>query len=203
MKIHTGLIIMISDLASCSTNATIRLLDPLESLIIQIPPLDKLPLYTSKAEAGVTLLNAVRKKLICTLLAGKLNQCFFKVSVTLTVILFIVSTMVLLVFMYFYHQFNLRDVCFPKISTKQTAIKLLLQVPNECSVALFEKLSERYQLLALHAKTSSEQPTCVYSEHLSQTILVPFMKKKKLNHHMRNILTKMRNPSLTPPLNLS
>ena len=70
MQIHTGHIIIRSYLASCSTFPAIKLrlslLDPLESWIMQVPPLDNLPyihLYTSKAEAGVTLLKAVQKNL--------------------------------------------------------------------------------------------------------------------------------------------
>ena len=65
---HAGHIFLRSDLASCSTIPAnkFRLLlpDPLESLIMQVPQLDGLPLYTSQAEAGMTLLKAVRKKLI-------------------------------------------------------------------------------------------------------------------------------------------
>ena len=68
MHIHTGHIIIRSDLAPCSAIPAIKLRlslqDPLESLIMQVPPLDDLPSYTSKAEAGVTLLKAVRKKLL-------------------------------------------------------------------------------------------------------------------------------------------
>ena len=67
-KIHTEHIIKRSDLASSSTIPAIKLRlslpDPPESLIMQVPPLDDVPLYTSKAEAGVILLKAVRKKLI-------------------------------------------------------------------------------------------------------------------------------------------
>ena len=59
MRIHTGHIIIQSDLASCSTITAIKLRislpDPLASLIMQVPPLDDLPLYTSKVEAGVAL----------------------------------------------------------------------------------------------------------------------------------------------------
>ena len=78
MQIHTGNIIIRSDLASCSTIPAIKLrlslTDPLESLIMQVPPLDDLPLYTSKAEAGVTLLKAVRKKLISSPRVRQVNQ---------------------------------------------------------------------------------------------------------------------------------
>ena len=128
MQIHTGHIIIRSDLASCSTIPAIKLRlslpDPLQSLIMQVPPLDDLPLYTSKAEAGVTLLKAVRKKLISSprvrqvnhlveisrpfaqdmkLLKPSLTREFnqyvpFKVSFTLTVTVFIVSTVLHLVF---------------------------------------------------------------------------------------------------------
>ena len=148
MQIHTGHIIRRSDLASCSTIPAIKLQlslpDPLESLIMQVPPLDDLPLYTSKAEAGVTLLEAVRKKLISSPKVRQVNQLVeiarpfaqdmkllkpsltrefnqyvpFKVSFTLTVIVFIVSTVLHLVFMYFSHRFDLRDRIFPKSRRK-------------------------------------------------------------------------------------
>ena len=85
---------------------------------MQVPPLDDLPLYTSKAESGVTLSDAVRKKLIGSPGFGLINQLLekarpfaqdmkllkpsltrdfyqyvhFKVSFTLAVIAFIVST---------------------------------------------------------------------------------------------------------------
>ena len=162
MQIHTGLIIIRSDLGSCSTIPASRLRlslpDPLESLIMQVPPLDDLPFFTSKTEAGVTLLKAVRKKLISSPIVLEVNQLVelarpfaqdmkllkpsltrefnqyvpFKLSFTLTVIVFIVSTVLHLVFMYVYHRFNLRDRIFPKPSTRNNAIRPVLQVPKGC-----------------------------------------------------------------------
>ena len=41
---------------------------------MQVPPLDDLPFYTWKAEAGVTLLKAVRKKLIGSPRVRQVNQ---------------------------------------------------------------------------------------------------------------------------------
>ena len=78
MQMHSGHIIIRSDFAYCSTIPAIRLRlslpDPLESLIMQVPPSDDLPLYTSKAEAGVILLKAVRKKLISSPKVRQVNQ---------------------------------------------------------------------------------------------------------------------------------
>ena len=88
----------------------------------------------------MTLLKAVRKKLISSPRVRQLNQLVeiarpfaldmkllkpsltrefnqyvpFKVSFTLTVIFLIVSTVLHLVFMYVYHRFNLKDRIFPK-----------------------------------------------------------------------------------------
>ena len=99
---------------------------------MQVPPLDDLHFYTSKAEAEVTLLKAVRKKLISSLRVRQVNQIVelarpfaqemkllkpsltrelnqyvpFKVSFTLTVTVFIFSTVLHLVFMFVYHRFN-------------------------------------------------------------------------------------------------
>ena len=149
MQLHTGHIIMRSDLASCSTIPAIKLRlslpDPLESLILQVPPLDDLPLYTSKAEAGVTLLKAVPKKLLSSPRVRQVNQLVeiarpfaqdmkllkpaltrefnhyvpFKVSFTLTVIVFIVSSVLHLALMYVHHWFNLRVRIFPKPSIRK------------------------------------------------------------------------------------
>ena len=185
MQIHRGHIIIRSDLASCSTIPAIKLRlslpDPLESLIMQVPPLDDLPLYTSKAEAGVTLLKAVRKKLLSSPRVRQVNQLVeiarpfaqdmkpsltrefnqyvpFKVSFTLTVTVFIVSTVLHLVFMYVYHRFNLKDRIFPKKTVKKNAIKPILHVPHECLPAVFEKLSKRYHLLLQNEKTADILP---------------------------------------------
>ena len=78
MQIHTGNIIIRSDITSCSQIPAIKLRlslpEALVSLIMQVPPLDDLPLYTSKAEAGVTLSKAVRKKLISSPRVRQVNQ---------------------------------------------------------------------------------------------------------------------------------
>ena len=188
MQIHAGHIIIRSDLASCPTFPAIKLRlyvpDPLESLIMQVPPLDDLPLNTSKAEAGVTRLKAVRKKLISSPRVRQVNQLVeiarpfaqdmkllkpsltreinqyvpFKVSFTLTATVFIVSTVLHLVFMYVYHRFNLKDRIFPKKTVKKNAIKPILHVPHECSPAVFEKLSKRYDLLLQNDKTAEILP---------------------------------------------
>ena len=179
MQSHTGHIIIRSDLASCSTiKLRLSLPDPLESLIMQVPPLDDIPLYTSKAEAGVTLLKAVRKKLISSPRVRQVNQlveiarpfaqdmkllklsmtCEFNQYVPFKVSFFIVSTVLHLVFMYVYHRFNLKDCIFPKKTVKENAIKPILQVPHECSPAVFEKLSKRYHLLLQNEKTAEILP---------------------------------------------
>ena len=188
MQVHKGHIIIRTDLALCSTIPAIKLQlslpDPLESLIMQVSPLDDLPLYTSKAEAGVTLLKAVRKQLISSPRVRQVNQLLetarpfaqdmkllkpsltrennqyvpFKVSFALTVIVFIVSTVVHLVFMYIYHRFHLRDRIFPQSSKKNNTMKPVLQVPNECSKELSNIFSKRYHLLGPDAIEVSQQP---------------------------------------------
>ena len=149
MQIHTGHIIIRSDLASCSTIPAIKfrlsLPDPLESLIMQVPPLAYQPLYTWKAEAVVTLLEAERKKLVSSPRVRQVNQLVeiacpfaqdmkllkpsltrefnqyvpFKVSFIFTVTVFIVSTVLHLVFMYVHHRFNLKDRILPKKTAKR------------------------------------------------------------------------------------
>ena len=151
---------------------------------MQVPPLEDLPSYTSKAEAGDTLLKAVRKKLIISPRVRQVNQLVeiarpfaqdmkllkpsltrefkqyvpFKVSFTFTVTVFIVSTLLHLVFMYVHQRFNLKDCIFPKKTTKKTAIKPVLQVPHECSPAVFEMLSKCYHLLLQNKETAEILP---------------------------------------------
>ena len=68
MTIRTNNIKIKSDISSCSQIPAIELRlslpDPLQSLIMEIPPLEDLPLFTTKAEAGANFLGTVRKELI-------------------------------------------------------------------------------------------------------------------------------------------
>ena len=177
MQIQTGHIIMRSDLESCSTIPAIKLqfflLDPLESLFMQVLALDDPPLDTSKAGVGVTLLKAVRNKLVSSPRVRQVNQLLeiarplaqdkkplkpsltqefnqyvhFKVPFIMTVIVFIVSTVRHLVFIYVYHRYNLGNRIFPKSSTKENPIKPVLHVPNECWPTVSTKLSKGYHFL--------------------------------------------------------
>ena len=144
MQIRTDHVIIRSDLASCSFIRAIKLqlslLDTLESLIVQVPSLDELPLYTSKAEAGKTLLKAVQKKVISSPSVRQVNQLVeiarpfapnmkllkhavtrefiqyvsLRVAFNLTLLVSFVLTMLHLDFVYFHHGCNLRDCIFPK-----------------------------------------------------------------------------------------
>ena len=129
----------------------------------------------------MTLFKAVRKKLINSTRVRQVNQLVeiarpfaqdmkllkpsltrefnqyvpFKASFTFTVIVFIVSTVLHLVFMYVYHRYNLRDRIFPNLSTKKSTIRPVLQVPKECP-NFSQKLSKRYYRLSHTANESSE-----------------------------------------------
>ena len=98
-------------------------------------------------------------KLLKPSLTREFNQYVpFKVSFTLTVTVFIVSTVLHFVFISVYHHFNLKDRIFPKKTVKINAIKPILHVPHECSPAVFEKLSKRYHLLLQNEKTAEILP---------------------------------------------
>ena len=151
---------------------------------MQVPTLDDLPLYISKSEAGVTLLKAVRTKvssspgvrqvsqlleiarpfaqdmnLLKPFLTREFNQYVpFRVSFTLTVVFFIVVTVLRLVFMYVYHRFDLRDRIFPKSPTNDNTIRPVLQLSKECPLNLSQKVSKRYHLIFHNAIESSETP---------------------------------------------
>ena len=167
MQIMTKHIKIRSDLSSCSHIPAIKLRvslpNPLASLIMEVPPLEDLPLYDSKAEAGVKLLKQVRKELVHSprvrevnrlvdiarplasdmkLLKPSLTREFnqyvpFKVSFTLTIVVFIVSTILHLLFMYIYHKYHLADRLFPKKLIKNKFnVKPSLDVPDEHKEAL-------------------------------------------------------------------
>ena len=196
MQIHKGHIIIKSDLASCSFIPAIKLWlslpGPPGSLMTQVLPLADLPLYTSKVQAGMILLKTVRKKLISSPRVHQINQLAeiatpfaqgmkllkpsltrnfnqyvsFKVSFTLTLIVFIVSTVLHLVFMYVNHRSNLRSRVSFDSSKKQTAIKPVLQFPKECSAAFYANFCKRNYLFASNARISPEPPKGVSSEPL-------------------------------------
>ena len=166
--------------------------DPLESLIMQVPPLDE-NLFTSKADAGVTLLKAIRKKLLSSpralqvnqsveiarpfardmkLLTPSLNRKFnqyvpFKVSFTLKVFVVTVSTVLQLVFMYIYDRVNQRDRIFPKSLKKYSTIKPVLQVPNKCSKKFSTKFFKRNHLLGPDAIEITRKLPTVPHEHIN------------------------------------
>ena len=156
-------------------------------------------------------------KLLKPSLTREFNQYVpFKVSFTLTGIVFVVSTVLHLVFMYVYHRFNLKDRIFPKKTAKKNAIKPVLHVPHECSPAVFGKLSKRYHLLPPNEKTDEILP-------LPQKMILPefhqqaastsfaahepanikddrFFKKKNIaptGRALYNCRAKRRNPRLT------
>ena len=214
MQIHTEHVIIRSDLPSCSTISAIKLRlflpDPLESLVMQVPPLDDLPLYTSKAEVGVTLLKAVQQKLVISPRVRQVNQLVeiarpfaqdlnflkpsltrefnqyvpFKLSFTLTVTVFIVSTVLNLVFIYVYHQFNHQGRIFPKKTSKKVALKPVLHVPHECSPAVSKKLSKGYHLLPSNEKTAEILPFPQKKDYAN------FVNKQRhLNLLLRNLPT--------------
>ena len=98
-------------------------------------------------------------KLLKPSLTREFNQYVpFKVSFTLTVTVFIFSTVLHLVFMYVYHRFNLKVRIFPKKTVKKNAVKPVLHVPHECSPAVSEKLSKSYHLLPSNGKTAEILP---------------------------------------------
>ena len=125
-----------SDLASCSQIPAIKLQvslpHPLASLIMEVPSLDELPVYDSHAKAGVKLLKEIRKELLQSPAVREVNQlvekarplasdmrllkpCLmkefnqyvpFKLPFTLTVVVFVVSTLLHLFFMFVDHKFH-------------------------------------------------------------------------------------------------
>ena len=82
MQIMTKHIKIRSDLSSCNHIPAIKLRislpNPLASLIMEVPSLEDLPLYDSKAEAGVKFLKQVRKELVHSPRIREVNQLVAK-----------------------------------------------------------------------------------------------------------------------------
>ena len=182
-----------SDLSSCNEIPPIKLRvslpNPLSSLIMEVPPLEDLPLYTSNAEAGVKLLKEVRKELSKNPRVREVNQLIeiarpfasdmkllkpaltrefnhyvpFKISFALTATVFIVSTVLHLLFMYVYHRFNLAAKLFPSFKDHQkrkSPAKTMMLVPTEhhsgALLHLNQKFGKRFQFgFDLTNKTSA------------------------------------------------
>ena len=149
VQLMTGNIKIRSDKSSCNEIPPIKLRvslpNPLSSLIMEIPPLEDLPLSTSNAEAEVKLLREVRKELSKSPRVREVNQLIeiarpfasdmnllkpaltrefnqyvpFGISFALTATVFIVSTVLHLLFMYVYHRFNLAAKLFPSFQEHQ------------------------------------------------------------------------------------
>ena len=123
-----------------------------------VPSLEDLPLYDSNAEAGVKLSKQVRKELVHSPRIREVNQLVaiarplasdmkllkpsltrecnqhvpFKVSFTLTCIVFVVSTVLHLLFMYIYHKYHLADRLFSKkLKNKIIKLKPCFEIPEK------------------------------------------------------------------------
>ena len=205
MQIMTKHIKIRSDLSSCNHIPAIKLRvslpNPLASLIMQVPPLEDLPLYDNKAEAGVKLLKQVRKELVHSPRIREVNQLVdiarpladdmkllkpsltsefnqyvpFKVSFTLTVTVFIVSTVLHLLFMYIYHKYHLADRLFPKkLINNKFKVKPRLDIPDEHKDALpdLEKsMGHRFSFFQVPSKRQSIQLEKPSTSLLNQSII--------------------------------
>ena len=165
MQIMTKHIKIRSDLSSCNHIPAIKLRvslpNPFASLIMQVPPSENLPSYDSKPEAGVKLLKQVHKELIHSSrirevnqlveiarplasdkellkpsLTREFSQCVpLKVSFTLTTIVFVVSTLLHLLFMYIYHKYHLADRLFPtKLINNKIKVKPCLDISEDINM---------------------------------------------------------------------
>ena len=163
MQIMTPNIKLRSDLSSCTQVPAIKLEvslpNPLQSLIMEVPPLDDLLLFNSRTEAGVKLLKQVKTelargpkprevkhlveiarpfasnmKLLKPSLVKEFNQYVpFKVSFMLTLTVFVFSTALHLLFMYIYHRYNLATRV-PKIFDdlkRKLPLRQMVDVPTE------------------------------------------------------------------------
>ena len=193
MQILTKNIKIRYDLAGCSQIPVIKLQvslpDQLASVIMQFPSLDELPFFDSQAEAGVKFLNEVRKKLFHNPRVREVNQLVdiayafasnmkllkhsltkkfkryipFRLLFTLTVIVFVVSTVLHLLFMFVYHRFRVSERRFlneVKEESRKIAPKPRVHVPEvhiTALPALDKKLGHRFLFPQCNAFVASKK----------------------------------------------
>ena len=163
MQIATKNIKIRSDLESCKFIPPIKLQlqlpDPLFSLISEVPSVDELPYYSSKPQASIDLLRNVRKELLKSPKAAKLENLVeiskplvaqmkmlrpsltsklesyvpFKVSAALTLTVTVISLLLHALAMYIYHRYHLFDKLFPTaVKTDEgQSIKIRPLIPVE------------------------------------------------------------------------
>lgn len=138
------------DLTSCetlpATRIDVQLPTPLETIISHVPKIDQLPYYESPADANIAMLNSVKRTLSRTAINIEMKQLDeiakpighemtllrptlveklemyvpIKLSLSLTLIVFILNLILHALFMYLYHRFAIFKKLTPKFLQSNT-----------------------------------------------------------------------------------
>ena len=191
----------------------VSLPNPLLSLIMEVPPLDDLPFFNSQTEAGVKLLKQVKTelargpkprevrhlveiarpfasnmKLLKPSLVKEFNQYVpFKVSFMLTLTVFVFSTALHLLLMYFYHRFNLATRV-PKIFDdlkRKLPLRQMVEVPTEHEnkiPSLKSKHGDRFHFQCASSSKTSDDADASSFPVRSNSVLFNSFGPNEANH---------------------
>ena len=170
-----------SDLESCDRVEAklidVKLLDPLEHLMSEIPQIDQMPYFESRTTAGVEVLRKVRAELIRspkikssddlvqiarpitadmrtlkpTLVSEFKEYVPLKLSLSLTVIVFIGNIILHILFFYLYHRFKIIRKFVPsflKSKNDDIGVKPVISVKDNIAAdAIPQKWKDNYHIL--------------------------------------------------------
>ena len=202
-----------ADLSSCdripAKRVQVKLADPLEFLLSELPPIDSLPYFETRTTAGVNLLRKVREKMLLnpvvtksehlsnidkpishemTMFKPSLMKEFssyvpIKLSLSLTVIVFILNLILHALFLWLYHRFRIIRQLVPSFlkhdDNTKIGVKPVICVKDQFKDDINPKWKRKFHIL-------SEQIQSFRSSRASN-----------LNLNADNIDPNALNPSMT------
>ena len=194
-----------SDLESCDRVEAklidVKLPDPLEHLMSEIPQIDQMSYFNSRTTAGVELLRKVRAELIRspkikssddlvvqiarpitadmrtlkpTLVSEFKEYVPLKMSLSLTVIVFIGNIILYILFLYLYHRFKIIRKFVPSFLKSQNddiAVKPVISVKDNITAdAIPQKWKENYHILTEATKPRSKSRSRTSLSTLNKTV---------------------------------
>ena len=171
-----------ADLSSCdripAKRVRVKLADPLEFLLSELPPIDSLPYFETTTTAGVNLLRKVREKMLLnpvvtksehlsniakpiahemTMFKPSLMKEFssyvpIKLSLSLTVIVFILNLILHALFLWLYHRFRIIRQLVPSFlkhdDNTKIGVKPVICVKDQFKDEINPKWKQKFHILS-------------------------------------------------------
>ena len=210
-----------SDLSSCTQVPAIKLEvslpNPQQSLIMEVPPLDDLPLFNSRTDAGVKLLKKINKelargpkprevkhfveivrpfasdmKLLEPSLVKEFNQYVpFRVSFMLTLTVGVFATALHLLFMYIFNRYNLAirvSKIFEDLKRK-LPLRQMVEVPTEHENKIPSLESKHGDRFHFHCASSSKS---------SDAVVAPSFHTRSNSHNQCSVSSVIMRQTIFP-----